>query len=159
MNLKVIELTVTPVPMTSGLKQQSEAELVMASNPVGEVPITGTGGVPTTSVTATSTSDSTTGENLTQSQSTISGKGTLKQKSEAELVMASNPVGEVPISGTGGVPPTSITATSSSDSATGTGDRVATTTSTATGENLTQSQSTVPGIGTGQSYCVRFVGV
>ena len=79
--------------VTSGLKQKSEAELVMASNPVGEVPITGTGGVPTTSVTATSTSDSTTGENLTQSQSTISGTGTLKQNSEAELVMASNAVG------------------------------------------------------------------
>ena len=64
----------------------------MASNPVGEAPITGTGGVPT-SVTATSTLDSTAGENLTQSRSTVFGTGTLKQNSEAELVMARNAVG------------------------------------------------------------------
>lgn len=116
----------TPVPMTSGLKQKSEADLAMASNPVGEVPITGTGGVPTTSVTATSTSDSTTiGENLTQSQSTVFGTGTLKQNSEAELVMASNAVGgtiQATIAGptgTGEVVTPTITATGASGTGTG----------------------------------------
>ncbi len=114
--------------MTSGLKQKSEAELVMASNPLGEVPISGTGVVPTTSVTATSTSDSTTGENLTQSQSTISGTGTLKQNSEAELVMASNAVGgtiQATIAGptgTGEVVTPTITATATGASGTGTGE-------------------------------------
>lgn len=131
MNLKVIELTVTPVPMTSGLKQKSEAELVMASNPVGEVPTTVTGGVPTTSVKATSTSDSTTEENLTQSQSTVSGTGTLKQNSEAELVMASNAVGgtiQATIAGhtgTGEVVTPTITATGTGASGTGTGENFA----------------------------------
>ena len=99
----------------------------MASNPVGEAPTTVTGGVPT-SVTATNTSDSTTGENLTQSQSTVSGTGTLKQNSEAELVMASNAVGgtiQATIAGptgTGEVVTPTITATATGASGTGTGE-------------------------------------
>ena len=83
------------------------------------MPITGTGGVPTTSVTATSTSDSTTEENLTQSQSTVSGTGTLIQNSEAELVMASNAVG--------GTIPATIAASGP----------------TATGENFTHSKESL----------------
>ena len=113
----------------------------MASNPLGEVPISGTGVVPTTSVTATSTSDSTIGENPTQSQSTISGTGTLKQNSEAELVMASNAVGgtiQATIAGptgTGEVVTPTITATGAS----GTG----------TGENFTVPLTMVSETGTG----------
>ena len=73
----------------------------------------------TTDITKAITSDSTTGENLTQSQSTVSVTDTLKQNSEAELVMASNAVG-VTI-------PATITATGP----------------TATGENFTHSKESL----------------